>query len=411
MKKNRVMTVLMAAVLLLSLISAPTASAAARFPDVPNWCASAVSEMAEEGILSGYQDGTFKPSKPMTRAQMAKVLHRIYLPEFTEEYCREGDFKEFIDYAQKINGENWANFYIGFANSISIQQFGYEYQEWQKPATRIEMAAMAAQYAFMRMMTDGTGTQLEYYVHMGDYIGDYETFKDDPAKPAVFWMYGNGFVNGVDQQGSFHPYETINRAQACAILYRIQHEDARVFVNTQKVGEGVFVGGDYKPGSVYGPKLTQKELDEVKEVVVDFVNTFITDDMSEYEKVLTAQTALSDFNTYAPTWKENGANTAWGALVYGQAQCSGYARAMKALCDGMGIGCYYVHANETASNPSHQFNLIEIDGKWYICDPQLNDDSGNFAFLISKQKYQSMTGITWDYDRFPTVSDSNCPVK
>ena len=34
-------------------------------------------------------------------------------------------------------------------------------------------------------------------------------------------------------------------------------------------------------------------------------------------------------------WQYNGANTAWGALVYGEAQCSGYARGMKALCDAI----------------------------------------------------------------------------
>ena len=57
-------------------------------------------------------------------------------------------------------------------------------------------------------------------------------------------------------------------------------------------------------------------------------------------------------------WQYDGANTAWGALVYGEAQCSGYARGMKALCDAIGVPCYYVHANKKALNPSHQWNQV-----------------------------------------------------
>lgn len=52
----------------------------------------------------------------------------------------------------------------------------------------------------------------------------------------------------------------------------------------------------------------------------------------------------------------------------------------------MGVGCYYVHADETASNPSHQFDIVEVDGNWYIVDPQMNDSIGSYwpAFLASE---------------------------
>jgi len=60
-------------------------------------------------------------------------------------------------------------------------------------------------------------------------------------------------------------------------------------------------------------------------------------DLDTVEKVLVAHNYLAQYCSYAETWSENGANTAWGALVYQKAQCSGYARAMKALCDAMDI--------------------------------------------------------------------------
>ena len=97
-----------------------------------------------------------------------------------------------------------------------------------------------------------------------------------------------------------------------------------------------------------------------------------------------------------------------GALIYHEAQCSGYARAMKALCDGMGVGCYYVHADKSASNPSHQFNIVQVDGNWYIVDPQLNGTTGGYwpAFLVSERAYTSLTGITWDHSGLPDCPSS-----
>ena len=72
--------------------------------------------------------------------------------------------------------------------------------------------------------------------------------------------------------------------------------------------------------------------------------------MSDYDRVLTAYNYLRSNCSYAyKGWQYNYANTAWGALVYGEAQCSGYARAMKALCDAIGVDCRYVHADSKAS--------------------------------------------------------------
>lgn len=413
MRRKKRFARLLALFLLVSLFTCSHALAAA-FPDTPAWCSEAISDMASKGILSGFQDGSFKPDQAMTRAQMAKVLQLIYVPEIDREYMMKDEvYKEHLEYADELNGaDHWASAYIGTANAISIQEFGHTYAEWSKPATRYEMAHMASQYAALRQKLDGESTDLFVMKELIPYIGDYATFQDREFALAVLWMYTQGFVNGSDSTGSFKPDSTITRAQACAILYRIQNESARVSVTwtsspvlSNTVG---FQGGEYKPGSVYGPKLNQKELDQVKDVVKKFVEGYITKDMSDYEKVEMAQEFLSQTCSYAPDWSKNHANTAWGALIYHEAQCSGYARAMKALCDGMGVGCYYVHADKSASNPSHQFNIVQVDGNWYVVDPQLNGTTGGYwpAFLVSERAYTSLTGITWDHSGLPDCPSS-----
>lgn len=163
-----------------------------------------------------------------------------------------------------------------------------------------------------------------------------------------------------------------------------------------------YPAGNYKPGTVYGPKLTQAELDQVAGVVTRFSTCLPLSSMSDIDKVMAARDYLIQFCSYAPDWSKNRANTAWGALVYRQAQCSGYARAMKALCDSIGVDCYYVHADKTASNPSHQWNTVKIDGQWYILDVQGDDSSGFEAFFLqSDDTYAAATGLSWDRSSVP----------
>lgn len=49
--------------------------------------------------------------------------------------------------------------------------------------------------------------------------------------------------------------------------------------------------------------------------------------------------------------------------------CSGYAGAMKTLCDRVGIPCVIV------TSDSHAWNNMEIEGKWYAVDVTYNDPS------------------------------------
>ena len=162
------------------------------------------------------------------------------------------------------------------------------------------------------------------------------------------------------------------------------------------------VKGNYKAGSVYGPSLNNKELLQVRRAVQSFKTNYIRKGMSDYDKVRAAYSYLRSNCDYAVNgWQYNNANTAWGALIYGEAQCSGYARAMKALCDGIGVKCYYVHANAKADNPSHQWNEVKVGGKWYIVDAQ----SG--AFLVGSRTWKTEAGMRWNTKGLPKCSVSD----
>ena len=58
--------------------SAP-ASAQATFADVQgNWAQSCIVSLTQQGIISGYPDGTFRPSSPVTRAEFASMVGKAF---------------------------------------------------------------------------------------------------------------------------------------------------------------------------------------------------------------------------------------------------------------------------------------------------------------------------------------------
>lgn len=49
------------------------------FKDVKEgfWAKEAIEALAEKGIITGYEDGTFKPNEPITRAEVATIISRM----------------------------------------------------------------------------------------------------------------------------------------------------------------------------------------------------------------------------------------------------------------------------------------------------------------------------------------------
>lgn len=63
-----------------------SASALAAFTDMPAGEAGAIVERAvANGLLTGFEDSTFRPNDPITRAQIATILSRVYKPKYTAD--------------------------------------------------------------------------------------------------------------------------------------------------------------------------------------------------------------------------------------------------------------------------------------------------------------------------------------
>ncbi|BFH64534.1 S-layer homology domain-containing protein [Paenibacillus azoreducens] len=71
-----------------------TSNTIQKFKDVPatHWAASAIAAAVQDGYLKGYTDGSFKPSAPITKAEMATILGRL-----TNQPVASGNTANFTD--------------------------------------------------------------------------------------------------------------------------------------------------------------------------------------------------------------------------------------------------------------------------------------------------------------------------
>ena len=113
------------------------------------------------------------------------------------------------------------------------------------------------------------------------------------------------------------------------------------------------------------------------QAVVDY---FITDDMTDYEKVKTIHDWIVNWTTYDygefyNRGSNKSAHTEHGVFVTGNAVCDGYAKAFSLLCSMVGIRSEVVvgEAGGLFEGGPHAWNTVEIDDKWYIVDVTWND--------------------------------------
>ena len=83
------------------------------FPDVnaDDWFNITVSSLANMGAISGYEDGTFRPNEPISRAELASMAVRFY-DAFEVEY-EEGTFLD-------VDGDEWYADAIAAAEELGI---------------------------------------------------------------------------------------------------------------------------------------------------------------------------------------------------------------------------------------------------------------------------------------------------
>lgn len=117
--------------------------------------------------------------------------------------------------------------------------------------------------------------------------------------------------------------------------------------------------------------------------------------------------------------KEGSEGTVYGAFVLQKVVCEGYARGYQYLCQRAGIQALYVEG--TASNSaggieSHAWNVVRIDGNYYLADPTWDDgmsagsDAVFYKLFLKGSTHKDFVNRTLasGYE-YPTISKNDYP--
>ena len=187
----------------------PEKYTAGRFADVTaaDWFHSVVADAYELGLMDGVSPTEFDAMGTVTLAQaitMAARIHSIYATG-AENFRSSG-------------GDRWYQVYLDYAYDHDLIDGKLYNADVTRNATRAQFAEIFSK----TMNADGL---IAINQIAGGAIPDVSL--TDSFGSAVYLLYRAGVLTGSDGQGTFHPGDSITRAEAAAIVARMGDSTAR----------------------------------------------------------------------------------------------------------------------------------------------------------------------------------------
>lgn len=137
-------------------------------------------------------------------------------------------------------------------------------------------------------------------------------------------------------------------------------------------------------------KEEEKKVDEFLKYLLPYF-----DGVSDYEKVLGVYTYLNNTTKYETdhgfTIFQDGLLSPYDALIKKKIVCIGAATTFQFLMEKLGVNSYIVdHLYDNSNgqyNTDHTYNVVELDGYWYIVDINNKDDLSGFLIGNKNKKY------------------------
>ena len=197
-----------------AVVTGMTSISAMSYSDVKesDWFYDNITEMSEKGLMTGYEDGSFRPSGQITYAELITILKRTVTGS-----------------AEKSDSGHWAKENVSYA----YEHGWYDYDEineqtYDKPVPRY----MAVKLTALSLDIPKTENDEGVYWHYMNEIKDFNSINGRYAYMVVR-AYNDGVLKG-DESGNFNPDSTLTRAEACAMVSR-----AAGLVDTKSATEAI----------------------------------------------------------------------------------------------------------------------------------------------------------------------------
>lgn len=181
-----------------------------------DWYYTQVQAMVQRGLFAGKGNvsegvGTFAPNDTMTKAEFITVVARMFHKD------------------DELNGYSnndsvwWDKYYNACVEDGIIKETEFLYGDMETGMTREQMALVAERALDVLGGKENVNYMQSLAPHV---IPDYDNVSSY-LRTWVVKAYADGLICGTDAKGTFAPKDTLTRAEASTVLYRIVESDAR----------------------------------------------------------------------------------------------------------------------------------------------------------------------------------------
>lgn len=177
--------------------------AALAFPDVPNTHENylAIEFLSGKGVVSGYEDGTYKPAQLVNRVEALKVILEGNGIQISEEFAS-------IPFSD-VTASDWFTKYVMSAKALGIVD--------GNPDGTFAPARDVAKAEFLKMLLNTNGFKTEKWEGA-------QIFDDVPADEwyTPFMNYaGQAGLVRKDANNNVYPAQALNRGEVAEIMYML----------------------------------------------------------------------------------------------------------------------------------------------------------------------------------------------
>lgn len=198
--KKRIGVFLMSVLLIIVSISTSFAIA---FSDLPtsHWAYGNVMNLAEKGIINGYENGTYQPERAVSRGEFIKLV-------MTTLYGGNEYFE-----VNQINLGHWATPYAIEAAHQGYLMEGTTISPLNSSITRLEMVHILAKVCIQN--------QIQKKEELNAISFSDTATLEESSKIYIDFVTQNGLINGYTD-GTFKANKSMTRAEVATIIVRFQ---------------------------------------------------------------------------------------------------------------------------------------------------------------------------------------------
>lgn len=171
-----------------------------------------------------------------------------------------------------------------------------------------------------------------------------------------------------------------------------------------KLSMGPGNNGSYLEDGFQNEQIVDMALSQVENVSNQILASISGDN---YSKITKVHDWLVDNVEYGTSVSGKNAYNIYGTFAMKSVVCEGYAEGFKYIMDKLGIPCILVSGtaqNSEGTTENHEWNYVQIDGKWYAVDVTWDDPiivGGGSLTYAARYRYFMKGSLAMDINHFP----------